>query len=290
MYQSSKRRLWSRQRWSTWLAWTMSKHSVSQRVLAQTLSPEESGSDFRSAVRAWTNGTRSIGPNSAFRVGEALREPAQTNGAIALLIAGHYYDFLLGLQRLLWKAHDPHVDPKSVEWIHYEVSHAVTYVPLIAEVEVLESQGYMITDEVDVAVFNNRTGWNRHGTVIPRNERFLKRSIREARRAMDDLHSGILDVAPLVGWAWETRNEETEFEIDLLRQTYDIIEMVRIAATSPTLGAIAAYRAARALMREWGAIVDYDFAPRIRPEIDALEGLLEDASLEPPRPLSEPAP
>lgn len=88
---------WMRARWSRWLRWKTDKYAISVRKLALRLVEPESKSDYRGAVRAWMSGTRTIDAENAFALGEALGELSDKwiSGPLAVVIAGHYHDFML---------------------------------------------------------------------------------------------------------------------------------------------------------------------------------------------------
>lgn len=265
---------WTRERWSTWLRWQMRRTGISQRELASLLVQDVSKSDYRGAVREWLAGTRTVEPDSAFRVGEALRNVAGdwSCGAVALVAAGHYYDFMRLLQAMLLRSMQPG-PTEELEWMCYELTqYAVTYVPLTAEADLFEARGYAFSDRLDVSVFHSRTGWSRHAVAIPRRERFLLRSVRHGRSVLRSLNTSFS--APFINDAWQARTNDSYFESGILDQTRDLLDVIYMTTTVPHAKPDAMWRAARAIMWEWASAVDMDFITSRRQEIDALEGLL----------------
>jgi hypothetical protein len=221
------------------------------------------------------DGTRTADAENAYKIGEAFREAANgwLSGPLAVVVAGHYYDFMRFLQRLLVRSmQEP--QNQELEWLRFEIAQVIiTNVPLIAEVELFEANGHTLSDDIDVHVYHQRTGWKRHTELIPRKDRFLLRFIRHGRTLLSDIEYS--DTLPYMADAWRRRNEDVNFDLPLLRQSSDLLQLILMAATNANASPEAMWRAARAIMWEWAALIDYDFIPSSRSEIAALEGLLD---------------
>jgi hypothetical protein len=255
----------------------MNLDGISQTQLSRMLVAGKSRSDMRSAIRAWANGTRRITADNAFLVGEALGALRSSHvcGVVAVLIAGHFHDYALLLQRLLAKSMEcDDEDKEDLYNIRYEIGEfGAAYVPLVAEVELFEAIGGRIDDSTDISLFHARTGSNRDTERIARKDRFVKRALRHGRFALRSLgwSSSGKHVVP----AWRTRFEAIDFTYEPLRQSSDLVRIIGDVAEAPHLNPEVGWRAARALLREWPTLVIEDFAASRRIEIDALEGLID---------------
>jgi hypothetical protein len=252
----------------------MDKYAISVRKLALRLVEPESKSDYRGAVRAWMSGTRTIDAENAFALGEALGELSDKwiSGPLAVVIAGHYYDFMLLLQKMLVRSMGDG-DKEQLYWMRFELAHwAVSYIPLLAESELFEADGYSLSAQTDIDAYRAiERDWS--SEYIPRRKRFFLRHLRHGRRAFANM--GTSDSLPYISEAWKHRKDPPDFSLDLLRQSADMIDAVEMMSRLASANPEAMWRASRSIMWEWAALVDEDFYRSRREEIMAIDALFE---------------